>query len=83
MIVSDLGTSFRTAFIMMVERYGASSRTAPIESPWQIGMVERHGGVIGEVNAMIVHSFGIRVRCEEQAPRPPRPLPKISRLRNG
>ena len=38
-IVSDLGTSFRTAFQMMVERYGASSRTAPIESPWQIGMV--------------------------------------------
>ena len=40
-IVSDLGTSFRTAFQMMVERYGASSRAAPIESPWHIGMVER------------------------------------------
>ena len=39
-IVSDLGTSFRTAFTMMVERYGANSRVAPIESPWQIGMVE-------------------------------------------
>ena len=55
-IVSDLGTSFRTAFQMMVERHGASSRTAPIESSWQIGMVERHGGVIGEIIAMIVHS---------------------------
>ena len=40
---------------MMVERYGASSRTATIESPWQIGMVERHRGVIGEIIAMIVH----------------------------
>ena len=58
-IVSDLGTSFRTAFQMMVERYGASSRTAPIESPWQIGMVERHGGVIGEIIAMIVHSSNV------------------------
>ena len=64
MTVSDLGTSFRTAFrtafIMMVERYGASSRTAPIESPWQIGMVERHEGAIGEVIAMIAHSSHIR-----------------------
>ena len=34
-IVSDLGTSFRTAFVMMVERYGASSRVAPIEAPWR------------------------------------------------
>ena len=58
-IVCDLGTSFRTAFQMMVERYGASSRTAPIESPWQIGMVERHGGVIGEIIAMIVHSSNV------------------------
>ena len=58
-IVSDLGTSFRTAFQMMAERYGASSRTAPIESPWQIGMVERHGGVIGEIIAMIVHSSNV------------------------
>jgi len=29
-IVSDLGTSFRTAFTIMVERYGANSRVAPI-----------------------------------------------------
>ena len=64
MVVSGLGTSFRTAFIMMVERYGASSRTAPIESPWQISMVERHGGVNGEVIAMIVHSSGIRGKKE-------------------
>ena len=34
---------------MMVEQYGASSRTAPIESLWQIGMVERHGGIVSEV----------------------------------
>ena len=58
-IVSDLGMSFRTAFQMMVERYGASNRTTPIESPWQIGMVERHGGVIGEIIAMIVHSSNV------------------------
>ena len=64
MIVSNLGTSVRTAFIMMVERYGASRRTAPIESPWQIGTVERHGGVIGEVIAMIVHSSDIRGKKE-------------------
>ena len=58
-IVSDLGTSFRTAFHMRVERYGASNRTAPIESPWQIGMVECHRGVIGEIIAMIVHSSNV------------------------
>ena len=58
--MSDLGTSFRTAFVMMVERYGACSRVAPIEAPWQIGMVERHGGVIGEIIAMIVHSTQAR-----------------------
>ena len=58
-IVSDLGTSFRMASQMMVERYGASSRTAPIESPWQIGMVERHGGVIGDIIAMIIHSSNV------------------------
>ena len=44
---------------MMIERYGASSRTAPIESPWQVGMVERHGGVIGKIIAMIVHSSNV------------------------
>ena len=58
-IASDLGTCFRTAFQMMVERCEASSRKAPIESPWQIGMVERYGGVIGEITAMIVHSSNV------------------------
>ena len=58
-IVSDLGASFRTAFQMMVERYGASSCTAPIESPWQISMVERHGGVIREIVAIIVNSSNV------------------------
>ena len=48
---------------MMVKRYGASSRTALIESPWQIGMVERHGGVIGKIIVMIAHSSNV---CGEE-----------------
>ena len=69
-IVSDIGTSFRTAFQMMVERYGASSRTAPIKSPWRIRMVERHGGVIGEIIAMIVHSSNVVVGYRSAGLRP-------------
>ncbi len=63
-LVTDMGTSFLAAFVSLAERYGATSRVVPTEAPWQVGMVERHGGVIADVIQMTVQMTGATGRSE-------------------
>ena len=57
-LVTDMGTSFLAAFLTLAERYSATSKVVPTEAPWQVGMIERHGGVINDVISMIVTQSG-------------------------
>ena len=57
-LVTDMGTSFLAAFPTLAERYSATSKVVPTEAPWQVGMIERHGGVIKDVISMIVAQSG-------------------------
>ena len=57
-LVTDMGTSFLAAFLTLAERYSATSKVVPTEAPWQVGMIERHGGVINDVISMIVAQSG-------------------------
>ena len=53
-IVFDAGTELRGTFKGMSELLGSDMKCAPTESPWQNALVERHGGVLGDIVAMIV-----------------------------
>ena len=63
-MVTDMGTSFLAAFLTLAERYSATSRVIPTEAPWQIGMVERHGGVLADVVNMTVAQTGATGKTE-------------------
>jgi hypothetical protein len=63
-LVTDLGTSFLAAFITLAERYSAVSRVVPTEAPWQVGMIERHGGVATDVISMTVAQSGATGKME-------------------
>ena len=59
-----MGTSFLAAFITLAERYSATSKVIPTEAPWQVGMIERHGGVINDVISMTVAQSGATGKTE-------------------
>ena len=63
-LVTDMGTSFLAAFITLAERYSATSKVIPTEAPWQVGMIERHGGVINDVISMTVAQSGATGKTE-------------------
>ena len=63
-LVTDMGTSFLAAFLTLAERYSATSKVVPTEAPWQVGMIERHGGVINDVISMIVAQSGANGKTE-------------------
>ena len=48
-LVSDQGSEWLGAFQALTERLGTGIRTAGLEAPWQIGVVERAGAVLGEI----------------------------------
>ena len=59
-LVTDIGTSFLAAFLTLAERYSATSRVVSTETPWQVGMIEKHGGVINDLISMnVAHSGAI------------------------
>ena len=52
------------AFLTLAERYFATSKVVPTEAPWQVGMIERHGGVINDMISMIVAQSGANGKTE-------------------
>ena len=63
-LVTDMGSSFLAAFVTLAERYSATSRVVPTEAPWQVGMIERHGGVLNDVISMTVAQTGAKGKTE-------------------
>ena len=63
-LVTDMGSSFLAAFVTLAERYSATSRVVPTEAPWQVGMIERHGGVLNDVINMTVAQTGAKGKTE-------------------
>ena len=54
-LVYDAGKEFCSATFRQVgELFGAELRPIPTESPWQNGIVERHGGVLADIVRAIV-----------------------------
>ena len=53
-IVHDQGGEFFKDFAAQMRRLGLNPRVTPTEAPWQNGMVERHGGVLGEILSVMV-----------------------------
>ena len=57
-IVVDRGREFYTDFQEVAQKIGAKFRMVPTEAPWQNGMVERHGGVLGDIVQATVMETG-------------------------
>jgi hypothetical protein len=45
----DAGTEYQGDFKEAMSKLGIGHRMIPLEAPWQHGMVERHGDVMGEI----------------------------------
>jgi hypothetical protein len=48
-LVYDKGTEYQGVFRNFVEKYGLFTKVIPNETSWQLGLVERHGGVLGDI----------------------------------
>ena len=56
-VTADKGTEYYTDFQAMLTDLGIQYRLVPVEAPWQHGMVERHGQVLGDiVQAVIIEN---------------------------
>ena len=53
-IVADQGREGFTDFTKCARYLGAAFKMTALEAPWQNGMVERHGGVLGDIIEAIV-----------------------------
>ena len=53
-IVCDQGRDFYGTFQEFCSQMGIKSRFIPTEGQWQNGMVERHGGVLGDIVTAVV-----------------------------
>ena len=58
-VIVDQGTEFHGDFKDAMSQLGIAHRMIPVEAPWQHGMVERHGDVIGEIVAAAVKDTSV------------------------
>lgn len=63
-VVFGMDTAFQACFTDLTDRYAAPTMVVPVEAPWQLGMVERHGGVLAEIIAMTVRNCKVVGRRE-------------------
>ena len=56
----DQGGGFEGEFSTLLERKGITQGVVATEAPWQNGIVERHGGVLGEVMAAMIDQLQLR-----------------------
>ncbi|CAK0857899.1 unnamed protein product, partial [Prorocentrum cordatum] len=61
---SDNGSEFRKDFASYAESVGITMRVVPTESPWQHGLVERHGAVSNDIVRAIVDECTIQGPAE-------------------
>jgi len=58
--IIDQGGEFMAEFTMACEEYGLDTRCVGSHAPWQHGLTERHGAILGEIWAKMVYQFGIK-----------------------
>ena len=61
---SDNGSEFRKDFTSYAESVGITMRVVPTESPWQHGLVERHGAVSNDIIRAIVDECSVQGPAE-------------------
>ena len=61
-ILHDQGGEFFKHFQTMASRMGAETRVIATEAPWQNGLVEKHGAVLGEIMTALVD------KCQLEGP---------------
>ena len=59
-IVVDQGGEFSGYFNTLLEQYGIDSRAVGANAPWQHGVVERHGGLLGTMWRKLVYEFDVK-----------------------
>ena len=59
-VLMDQGGEFEGEFQAVLTRFGIGPRVIATEAPWQNGMVERHGGVLGEILSLMVDQCQLR-----------------------
>ena len=57
-VVTDKGKEFYGDFQEVQAQLGTRFKMIPVEAPWQNGMVERHGGVLGDIVHAVVAETG-------------------------
>ena len=59
----DQGTNFRGRFSTLLEHINKRSRISGVESAWQNGTPEVHGGVLRFIATKLVEEFSLKGRC--------------------
>ena len=62
LLVVDQGGEFEGAFIGLCAEYSIDTRVAGAHAPWQHGLAERHGGILGTIFNKMVTQFGTEGR---------------------
>ena len=62
MAIADLGGEFEGAFNDMCEDYGIDTRIAGAHAPWQNGIAERHGKILGTIWDKLVSDYQVTGR---------------------
>ena len=57
-VVIDQGGELEAEFIATCEEFGTDTRCVGSHAPWQHGIAERHGSVLGTIWDELVHQFG-------------------------
>ena len=58
-IVHDQGGEFEGAFVSLLEQFSVSSKVTGAHAGWQLGIAERHGGMLGQALQAIVDEHGV------------------------
>ena len=59
-VVVDQGGEFMSYLNDLFEQHGIDSRAVGAQAPWQHGVTERHGGLLGTMWRKMAYEFGIK-----------------------
>ena len=65
-LLFDRGGENTGSFSSLAQRLGVKVRVVPTESPWQQGIVERHGGILGDIVTATVYENTLKGHEELQ-----------------
>lgn len=58
-LVYDQGGEFEGAFVNLLEQFSVGSKVTGAHAGWQLGIAERHGGMLGQALQAIVDEHGV------------------------